>query len=350
MLETYVSNFMEGVASEMETRKNFGNYIREKRKTAGLSQKELAQQLFVSESAVSKWERGVGLPDMTLVTSLCEILHVSEHELLTASDDMHQREIEEQSRGYLRILKGYTWVTYLCYLAVLIPCFIGNLVTEHRLSWFFIVVGGLAMVFSFINVPVMTKTRRAEKCFWCFYGSIIYMLCVCRIVLGGNWLIMSLLGVSFGLLGIFLPIILCSWHYDWPILRHKGLICMALDTVLSYLMVFFGCLFYVKGVTGVIIARNLWVLTVFSILAWGIFIVFRYIRCSRLMKTGITVTLCGVWMFFANTLISVAYNRVVRPSVNFHNWMDFGGQNFGLVVLIVGAVIVAASMIRDMRK
>ena len=51
MLETYVSNFMEGVASEMETRKNFGNYIREKRKTAGLSQKELAQQLFVSESA-----------------------------------------------------------------------------------------------------------------------------------------------------------------------------------------------------------------------------------------------------------------------------------------------------------
>ena len=176
------------------------------------------------------------------------------------------------------------------------------------------------------------------------------MLCVCRIVLGGNWLIMSLLGVSFGLLGIFLPIILCSWHYDWPILRHKGLICMALDTVLSYLMVFFGCLFYVKGVTGVIIAQNLWVLTVFSILAWGIFIVFRYIRCSRLMKTGITVTLCGVWMFFANTLISISYNRVVRPSVNFHNWMDFGGQNFGLVVLIVGAVIVAASMIRDMRK
>lgn len=58
---------------------------------------------------------------MTLVTSLCEILHVSEHELLTASDDMHQREIEEQSRGYLRILKGYTWVTYLCYLGSLIP-------------------------------------------------------------------------------------------------------------------------------------------------------------------------------------------------------------------------------------
>ena len=92
----------------MEKRENFGRYIKEKRKAAGLSQKELATQLFVSESAVSKWERGLSYPDMTLVTSLCEILHVSEHELLTASDDMHQREIEEQSRGYLRILKGYT--------------------------------------------------------------------------------------------------------------------------------------------------------------------------------------------------------------------------------------------------
>lgn len=68
----------------MEKRENFGRYIKEKRKAAGLSQKELATQLFVSESAVSKWERGLSYPDMTLVTSLCEILHVSEHELLTA--------------------------------------------------------------------------------------------------------------------------------------------------------------------------------------------------------------------------------------------------------------------------
>ena len=63
----------------MEKRENFGRYIKEKRKAAGLSQKELATQLFVSESAVSKWERGLSYPDMTLVTSLCEILHVSEH-------------------------------------------------------------------------------------------------------------------------------------------------------------------------------------------------------------------------------------------------------------------------------
>ena len=157
-----------------------------------------------------------------------------------------------------------------------------------------------------------------------------------------------ILGMIFGLLSVFLPIILCSWHYDWAVLHHKGLICMAIDTVLCYLMVFFGCLFYAEGVTGAIIAQNLWALTIFAILAWAIFVVFRYIRCSRLMKISITVALCGVWTFFANTMISIAYSSsVVRPGVNFHNWIDFAGQNIGLVILIVGAVMVAVSMIRD---
>ena len=243
----------------MEKRERFRKIYKRKTKSRRALAERAGNSSYLYQNQPSaNGRRGLSYPDMTLVTSLCEILHVSEHELLTASDDMHQREgvgaVPWISADIKRLYMGHV---SFAILAVLIPCFIGNLVTEHRLSWFFIVVGGLAMVFSFLNVPVMTKTRRAEKCFWCFYGSLIYMLCVCRIVLGGDWLIMSLLGVSFGLLSVFLPIILCSWHFDWAILHHKGLICLAVDTVLAYLMVFFGCLFYMKGVTGVIIAQNL---------------------------------------------------------------------------------------------
>lgn len=43
----------------MEGKESFGKYILKKRKEAGLSQKMLADRLFVTESAVSKWERGV---------------------------------------------------------------------------------------------------------------------------------------------------------------------------------------------------------------------------------------------------------------------------------------------------
>ena len=43
----------------MTDKKTFGSFIRSKRMEKRLSQKDLAEELFVTEGAVSKWERGV---------------------------------------------------------------------------------------------------------------------------------------------------------------------------------------------------------------------------------------------------------------------------------------------------
>lgn len=43
----------------MENKKSFGAYIMKRRKELGMTQKEFAEKLFVTDSAVSKWERGV---------------------------------------------------------------------------------------------------------------------------------------------------------------------------------------------------------------------------------------------------------------------------------------------------
>ena len=61
----------------MNEKKSFGEYIRKKRLEAGLTQKELAGQLFVTESTVSKWERGLSYPDVSLVTAICGALSIS---------------------------------------------------------------------------------------------------------------------------------------------------------------------------------------------------------------------------------------------------------------------------------
>lgn len=78
---------------KMEDKSTLGKFIQTKRKELGLSQKELAKALYVTESAVSKWERGISYPDITMISGICEVLHISEHELCTASEDRQQRKL-----------------------------------------------------------------------------------------------------------------------------------------------------------------------------------------------------------------------------------------------------------------
>lgn len=61
---------------------NFGSFVSALRKEKGYSQKELAERLLVSDKAVSKWETGHSLPDITLLIPLAEMLDVTVTELL----------------------------------------------------------------------------------------------------------------------------------------------------------------------------------------------------------------------------------------------------------------------------
>ena len=63
-------------------RKEFGAFVSALRKEQGLTQKELAEKLFISDKAVSKWETGVSIPDTQLLIPLAEALHVTVTELL----------------------------------------------------------------------------------------------------------------------------------------------------------------------------------------------------------------------------------------------------------------------------
>lgn len=59
-----------------------GQFIVELRKEKKLTQKDLAAQLHITDKAVSKWERGLSCPDITLLTSVADILGVTTSELL----------------------------------------------------------------------------------------------------------------------------------------------------------------------------------------------------------------------------------------------------------------------------
>ena len=70
---------------------NIGQFICELRKSGHMTQKELAEKLHITDKAVSKWERGLSCPDITLLPPLADILGVTAGELLRGKKQAHQQ-------------------------------------------------------------------------------------------------------------------------------------------------------------------------------------------------------------------------------------------------------------------
>lgn len=116
-----------------------GTVIRNRRRAMDMTQEELAETLNLSVSAVSQWECGKNLPDITIIPALCRVLEITSDELLGMDQTKQQEEIDaivEEAyrwgdRGYLEKqqeiledgLKRYpdSWrmisaLMYCCYL------------------------------------------------------------------------------------------------------------------------------------------------------------------------------------------------------------------------------------------
>ncbi len=89
--------------------KKVGEYIQQKRKAKKLTQKELAEKLSITDRAVSKWERGVCCPDISLLKELSEILDISINEILSG-EDIERLEIEKSGDILVETVKEYTTI------------------------------------------------------------------------------------------------------------------------------------------------------------------------------------------------------------------------------------------------
>lgn len=61
----------------MVNKSTFGQFLRQKRNEKGMTQKELAEKLFLSESAISKWEKGTAVPDTDNIVQLSKLFGVT---------------------------------------------------------------------------------------------------------------------------------------------------------------------------------------------------------------------------------------------------------------------------------
>lgn len=278
----------------MYERKSFGEYIRKKRLEMALTQKELGQRLFVAESTVSKWERGLSYPDVSLVTAICEALGISEHEFFAACDDDQAHARERQAAMWRGIVGGFRWVCAVGYAIALVACFICNLAIEHRLDWFWIVLTAIGLAFSLTNLPFRVKRDRLPICLGAATGWLLLLLLACWGYVGGHWL-----GGGVCISGACLVL---PWGI-WGIWRFYGKNVAALSAVLTSLWVF-GLLAVIWAFTGGDwLARLGFPLAAVGVaFGWGYLACFRWLPAGRLLKAGAAAILTSLAMPVFNCL------------------------------------------------
>lgn len=197
----------------MQDKKSFGKYIAEKRKEANLTQEELAKKLYVIPTTISKWERGVTYPDITVVTNLCKELNISEHEFFSACDDEALNQERMEIKKYKTIKKWILYSINISYLIGLITCFICNLAIDHKLSWFLIVLFGIAIAFTITSVPFVLKRNKYKwfKVALIFTLLVYSLLFIINYVNNGNWLFKGLIIATFVFLLLWIDIIICTF-------------------------------------------------------------------------------------------------------------------------------------------
>ena len=82
-----------------------GKYIAGKRKSLGMTQKQLAEKLGMSDKSVSKWERGVCLPDVSVYKELCSILGISLNEFLAGEDIVQENMIQKSETNIIEVIR-----------------------------------------------------------------------------------------------------------------------------------------------------------------------------------------------------------------------------------------------------
>lgn len=339
--------------------KSFGEYIRRKRQEAGLTQRQLAQRLFVAESTVSKWERGLSCPDVALIPAVCRELGITEHEFFTARDD-EREDVPQQEAGEMRPARerrgaARMWQTFFAaaYGIAAAVCFICDLAVFHRLDWFWIVLTSLLLAFSFTNLPFLVKENRAAVCLASATGSLILLLLACWRFVGGIWI---LGGLAITAVSLALP-----WGV-WA-LRRRGKGRAAVGIMALFTVWVFALLAVIWLFTGGGWLLSLgWPIAGFCLaFLWAYFAVAHWLPVGRCCKAGLltAITAFAVPLGDGFSVWLVTGRSVPALSQYFAWWRIFyhsgGGPSWVnilvfTVLLTVSAALLAVAVIQKARR
>jgi transcriptional regulator with XRE-family HTH domain len=152
-----------------------GGFIAEERKRKGYTQKILSEKLGISDKTISKWERGNGFPEVSLLIPLCSELDITVNELLSGervSEEQYRKKAEEnmvnlvkeaqenKKKIILSVMVGI--LTILAAVPLFMVAGMFDMRTGVRIT--FIVIGIVVLIIGIAVACIMDREAGAFEC------------------------------------------------------------------------------------------------------------------------------------------------------------------------------------------
>ncbi len=283
-------------------------YISMLRKNKQLTQKELADKLGVTDKAVSKWERGAGYPDISMLKPLSEILGVSVNELLDGESKSEESielcEEDMQNNSVTRVLEYadhvikrkehsigriFSWILGISLFLAVFICFIVNIATEQGLSWFYIVAASCVFGGSLLIPPMLYKGHGFLVSLRFLTVLILPFLAVIQYVTGKDslrpeWLWSVAMPISFTWLFI-LWLIVVFYKYKkmklWLTLAIAALLCIPGEAITNAIASGYDSTLSIRNTANISIFLSAFILLCIA----GVFVLVGFIKQNSRQKT-----------------------------------------------------------------
>lgn len=193
---------------------NIGKFIAELRKEKKLRQKDLADQLNITDKAVSKWERSISCPDITLLPSIAEILGVTTSELINGhrnksepmdADHTLDNVLLYASESTVTKMEKFQHIFSIIFTGLLllgaIICVICDIAMSGTLTWSFYPISSIIFSWFIIYPLIKLGTKGIRYSLLFFSVLIIPFLYVIHLLVGESPLMMPI-GIGVSILSI----------------------------------------------------------------------------------------------------------------------------------------------------
>ena len=153
-----------------------GKFIAERRREVGLTQMQLGEMLGITDRAVSKWERGLSLPDSSIMLELCSILKITVNDLLcgeVVTMDNYNEKLEnnllevvkQKERSDKMLLRFEIIMGFICIAVMLTLCVFAAYVPMDE--WLRIALIIIGMIPVLVATPFMLKIEQTAGYYVC---------------------------------------------------------------------------------------------------------------------------------------------------------------------------------------